>query len=92
MFDTNDYPHTEGNRQILYAQIVSRIEEEDVENINEMALEDNDFEDNAFSDASSEAFRYCEEKDLFQHFKENEDTDECEEDPLPAECYDKNFF
>lgn len=91
-FDTNGYPHTEGNRQVLYAEIIKRMSPEGIANIDNLALEDHDFIDNEFSDAESDAFRYCEEHDLFRHFKENEETEECEEDNLPAECYDDDFY
>ena len=91
-FDTNGYPHTEGNRQILYAEIVKRMTPDGIANINALALEDHDFIDNEFSDAEDEAFRYCEDNGLFRPFKEDEETDEDEEDDLPAECYDDAFY
>ena len=54
--------------------------------VNDLALRDHNFEDNAFSDAESEAFAYCEEHDLFRTFKEDE------EDDLPGDCYNDDFF
>lgn len=92
MLDTNGYPHTEGNRQAMYAEIIKNITEEDLGNINELALEDHNFIDNVYSDAVSEAFDYCENNELFRVFKENEETDIYEEDNLPGCCYDTDFF
>lgn len=90
--DTNGYPHTEGNRQVLYAETIKRMTPNGIANINDLALEDHDFIDNEFSDAEDEAFRYCEDHGLFRQFRENEETGDYEEDDLPGDCYDDAFF
>ena len=92
MFDTNGYPHTEGNRQALYAETIKRMSAADVAKINTLALQDHDFVDNSFSDASSEAWDYCEENDMFRHFKTYDEEGVDEEDNLPVCCYDDAFF
>lgn len=90
--DTNGYPHTEGNRQVIWAEIKKLMSKENLTIVNDLALRDHNFEDNAFSDAESEAFDYCEEHDLFRTFKEDEETGDYEEDNLPGDCYDNAFF
>ena len=90
--DTNGYPHTEGNRQVIWAKIKKLMSKKDLAIVNDLALRDHNFEDNAFSDAESDAFAYCEEHELFRPFKEDEETGNYEEDDLPGDCYDDDFF
>ncbi len=92
MLDTNGYPHTENNRKVFYDEIIKRLSSKDITNINQLALDDHNFIDNAYSDATWKAFDYCETHDLFIHFKENEETGDYEEDNLPGDCYDNDFF
>lgn len=38
LLDTNEYPHTEGNRHAMYSETVKRMSSEGVENINQLAF------------------------------------------------------